>query len=159
MNFKCSSVSLIPAGILVVLISIMTQSVAHSAEAAKTVAIVANDTLRFSVTTIKASPGETIHVQLLNKGTIPKAVMGHNWILLDGEAEANSYATAALSAREDNYQPKALASHVLAVIPLLGPGEVGDVTFHAPTTPGQYPFICSFPGHFSAGMRGELIVK
>ena len=55
--------------------------------------------------------------------------------------------------------PKALATHVLAFIPLLGPKEVGDTTFNAPDKPGKYPFICSCSGHSMAGMRGELIVK
>jgi uncharacterized cupredoxin-like copper-binding protein len=32
------------------------------------------------------------------------------------------------------------------------------VTFTAPTTPGRYEFVCSFPGHYQVGMRGVLIV-
>lgn len=90
---------------------------------------------------------------------MPKAGMGHNWILLDSEAEASTYAMSALSARDVAYQPQALAAHVLAFIPLLGPKEVGDVTFSAPTKPGKYPFICSCSGHSLAGMKGYLIVK
>ena len=85
--------------------------------------------------------------------------MGHNWILLDGDSEANAYVMAAASAAAENFEPKALAAHVLASIPLLGPQQSGDVTFNAPSKPGNYPFLCSFPGHFQAGMHGELIVK
>ena len=151
--------SLLSAAILGALVAVLTQPVARAAEVEKTVVIGANDTLKFDVTKIEASPGQAIHVQLQNNGTLPKAIMGHNWILLDSDGEANRYALAAMSARADNYQPKALASHVLASIPLLGPKEVGNVTFNAPSKPGKYPFICSFPGHMAAGMRGELIVK
>ena len=129
------------------------------ADSTKTVVIVANDTLRFSVTRIEATPGESLHVQLRNEGTLPKNGMGHNWILLDGDNEAMPYAMAAISAASLEYMPKALSSHVLAFIPLLGPKEVGNVTFNAPTKPGRYPFICSCNGHSMAGMRGELIVK
>jgi azurin len=125
----------------------------------KLVVIVANDTLKFNVTKIEALPGERIHVQLRNEGTLPKDGMGHNWILLDNDAQAGPYAMTAIADRADGYQPKALAPHVLAFIPLLGPKEVGDVTFNAPTKPGRYPFICSCSGHSMAGMRGELIVK
>lgn len=125
----------------------------------KTVVIIGNDTLKFNITTIEASPGERIHVQLRNEGTLPKDGMGHNWILLDGDNEAVPYAMAAISARDVAYMPKQLAVHVLAFIPLLGPKEVGDVTFSAPTKPGKYPYICSCSGHSMAGMRGELIVK
>ncbi len=127
--------------------------------AEKTVVIIGNDTLKFNLTKIEASPGEKLHVQLRNEGTLPKETMGHNWILLDGDNEAMPYAMAAMSARDVGYMPKALATHVLAFIPLLGPKEVGDVTFNVPTKPGKYPFICSCSGHSMAGMRGELIVK
>lgn len=125
----------------------------------RTVVIVAGDNLKFSVPLILAAPGERIHVQLRNEGTMPKATMGHNWILLDSQAVAATYATTAMADRQDGYQPKALAGHVLASIPLLGPKEVGDVTFEAPAKPGRYPFICSCSGHSLAGMKGELVVK
>ena len=41
----------------------------------------------------------------------------------------------------------------------LGPGESAEVTFTAPTKPGKYVFLCSFAGHWAAGMTGDLIVK
>ncbi len=144
---------------LLAMAMVASPSAARAADDEKLVTIVANDTLKFSVTEIDASPGQKIHVQLKNEGTLPKDGMGHNWILLDSEAEASTYATTAMSARDVAYQPKSQASHVLAFIPLLGPKEVGDVTFSAPTKPGKYPFICSCSGHSMAGMKGELIVK
>lgn len=159
MKTKLSSVSLLPGAIIIALAAVITQPAVRSAEAEKTVVIVANDALKFNLTKIEASPGQKIHVQLRNEGTQPKESSGHNWILLDGEGEAMPYAMAAISARDVAYMPKALASHVLAFIPLLGPKEVGDVTFSAPDKPGKYPFICSCSGHSMAGMRGELIVK
>jgi azurin len=33
-----------------------------------------------------------------------------------------------------------------------------ELTFTAPKTPGRYPFLCTFPGHWRL-MRGELIVE
>jgi azurin len=124
-----------------------------------TVVITANDALRYSVTRIEAQPGQTIRVQLRNVGSMPKEVMGHNWILLRAGSDAAAYATAALGAKDDGYQPKSLAGEVLASIPLLGPKKSGEVTFAAPSVPGSYPFLCTFPGHFQAGMQGVLIVK
>ena len=47
----------------------------------------------------------------------------------------------------------------LIVIALAGGGETVEVTFRAPTAPGTYTFLCSFPGHFAAGMRGTLVIK
>ena len=164
MNPKFLPASLFPAAVLLVLAAVVTQSSARSTEpektaapnkaaavdkpatAEKTVVIVGNDTLKFNVTKIEATPGQPIHVQLRNEGTLPKDGMGHNWILLDGDNEAVPYAMAAISARDVSYMPKALAEHVLAFIPLLGPKEVGNVSFKAPEKPGMYPFICSCSG-------------
>ena len=39
------------------------------------------------------------------------------------------------------------------------PGETAEVTFKVPAAPGSYTFLCSFPGHFVAGMKGLLVVK
>lgn len=125
----------------------------------KTVLITANDSLRFSVTQIDATPGQAMHVQLHNVGTLPKDVMGHNWILLTAGQDPNEYAAAAVGAKADNFEPKALHNKVLATVALLGPGETGDVTFNAPDKPGKYAFLCSFPAHCAAGMRGVLVVK
>ena len=125
----------------------------------KFVQIIANDTLRFDDIEIDVTPGQKIHVQLRNEGTLPKESMGHNWVLLDSSSEANTYAMAAMTARASEYKPKALESQVLASIPLLGPKETGDTTFNAPTKPGKYPFICSCSGHSLAGMKGYVVVK
>ena len=152
-------VTLIPAGMLLAMAMIASEPSVRAADDEKLVTIVANDSLKFSVKEIDATPGQKIHVRLTNEGTLPKDGMGHNWILLDSESEAGPYATTALSARSTEYEPKALASHVLASIPLLGPKETGDVTFNAPTKPGKYPFICSCSGHSMAGMKGFLVVK
>ncbi|SDS44931.1 plastocyanin/azurin family copper-binding protein [Opitutus sp. GAS368] len=128
-------------------------------EAVKTIVIVSNDNMKFSVTHIDAAPGEKLHVQLRNEGTMPKNGMAHNWVLLQANADPSAFAMAAISAHDTNYIPKALAPQVIASIPLLGPTEVGDVTFVCPTKPGKYVYICSCNGHSLAGMRGELVVN
>ena len=37
---------------------------------------------------------------------------------------------------------------VLYYTKLLEPQKAESIYFEAPTTPGEYPFICSFPGHW-----------
>jgi azurin len=130
-----------------------------AAAPAKDVELTAGDNMRFNLAAITAEPGQTVHVTLTNMGTLPKDVMGHNWILLAMDQDPEAYAKAALGAKADNYEPKSLASQVLAVIPLLGPRKSGEVTFTAPMKPGKYPYLCSFPAHFAAGMRGVLTVQ
>jgi azurin len=130
-----------------------------SASDAKTINISAFDTMKYSVTSIEVSAGEKVTVTLKNEGNLPKAAMAHNWVLLAAGTDPNAYARLAMTAQATNYQPKALASRVIASLPLLGPGESASVTFTAPTTPGNYAYLCSFPAHCSAGMHGVLTVK
>jgi azurin len=146
---------------LLFLASAMVVGLPAAGEPGLNVVITGNDSMRFSVTHINAQPGQVIHVEFRNDGTLPKEAMGHNWILLKapGDAGVAAYAAAAMSAQNEGYEPKSRAGDVLASVPLLGPKQSAEVTFNAPTVPGRYPYFCSFPGHFQAGMKGELIVK
>jgi azurin len=137
----------------------VTPALHAKSESAKTITIIATDSMKFSVTKIEATPGQKLVVVLKNEGAAPKDTMGHNWILLNAGADPGAYANAAISAKAQAYQPKSLAGQVLASIPILGPKESANTTFTAPKTPGSYPYLCSFPAHFQAGMRGVLIVK
>ena len=50
----------------------------------------------------------------------------------------------------------------IAAAPVLAEGrvEVGQTALIdlANTTPGRYQVVCAIPGHFSAGMEGELVI-
>jgi uncharacterized cupredoxin-like copper-binding protein len=50
-------------------------------------------------------------------------------------------------------------NQVLVSTTLAGGGETVSAEFVAPARPGKYTFICTFPGHFNAGMQGVLVVK
>jgi azurin len=54
-----------------------------------------------------------------------------------------------------NFVP--LTGDVLFNTPLVNPGETFELNFTAPTQPGRYPFVCTFPGHWRI-MQGTLIV-
>ena len=148
-----------PALLAIALVGFPFLTGAAAPDPVKSVVIIAGDSMKFSVTRIDARPGQTIHIQLKNEGTLPKQVMGHNWIVLRAGSDTSAYAAAALSAKDQNYQPTSLAGEVLAAIALVGAKETGEVTFDAPLQPGSYPFLCSFPAHCQVGMRGELVVK
>ncbi|HEX6106824.1 MAG TPA: plastocyanin/azurin family copper-binding protein [Gemmatimonadales bacterium] len=131
----------------------------RAAAQGRVVEITGNDQMKFNVTSITAKPGETLTVKLTNVGKLPKAVMGHNFVLLVKGADASAFATAAATARETEYIPPAEKGKILAATKLVGPGETAEVTFKVPTAPGQYEYLCSFPGHYLAGMKGVLVVK
>jgi uncharacterized cupredoxin-like copper-binding protein len=42
---------------------------------------------------------------------------------------------------------------------MAGPVEKVEVTFKVPNEAGKLPYVCTFPGHFAAGMRGVIEVK
>lgn len=54
-----------------------------------------------------------------------------------------------------NYIPP--SADVLFSVPLVNPGESYELTFTAPTQPGRYPIICTFPGHWRI-MQAMLVV-
>lgn len=124
----------------------------------RTFTITGNDAMRFSVTEITAAPGEKLRLTLRNIGSMPKAAMGHNLVVLYAKADAQAYSVAAIAAKATDYLPPALADQVLAATKMLGPGESDTIEFTLPATPGVYPFVCSFPAHYLAGMKGVLRV-
>lgn len=125
----------------------------------RAIEITGNDAMKFSLTEIHATPGEALAVTLRNVGTMPKFSMGHNWVLLAEGVDVNAFAGDAALAVKTDYVPAAYKPRIIASTKLLGPKESDTVVFNAPTKPGRYVFICSFPGHFQVGMKGELIVQ
>ena len=136
---------------------------ATTAGGARTVELTASDTggkYTFTPTTIEAKPGERIRLVLKAVGTMPKMASAHNFILLKAGSSATTFVNeGAAAGAAGNYIPAAKKDQVLAQTMLAGAGETHETTFTAPTTAGTYPYICTFPGHFMLGMRGNLIVK
>ena len=58
--------------------------------------------------------------------------------------------------QEMNYVPD--GDEVLHYVGLLEPETEQTIYFEAPATPGEYPFVCTFPGH-GMTMRGVLKVQ
>ncbi|MEO6914223.1 MAG: PVC-type heme-binding CxxCH protein [Chitinophagaceae bacterium] len=111
--------------------------------------------MKYDKTLITVKAGQKVTINLENPD-----VMQHNWVLLKpGSTQKVGSAADALAmdpkAADKQYVPR--IPEVLHFIKLLNPGEEGTVTFTAPTTPGDYPFICTFPGHWRI-MNGILRV-
>ena len=136
-----------------------TSTQAAAATGPRVIEITAGDTMKYDVTAIEAKPGEDLQVILTNNGTQPKEVMGHNWVLLRAGTDVAAFDAAALNSKDTGYIPAALNDEIIAHIDLLGPRKSGEVDFKAPTAPGEYPFLCTFPAHYQTGMKGFLTVK
>ena len=130
-----------------------------TAAAPREIDISANDTMKYDVTSIQAQPGEYLTVVLTNTGTLPVTAMAHDWVLLKQGTDVAAFDAAAAVAKDTNYIPPTMTDDIIARIDMLGPRKSGQVTFQAPTAPGDYNYICTFPAHYQAGMHGVLTVK
>lgn len=125
----------------------------------KKVAIEANDKMKFSVTGFSVETGQPVEVTLKNVGTMPKVSMGHNWVLLKDDAAPGKFVEAGFDDAANDYIDPGVADQIIAATRLLGPGESDTVTFTAPEKAGKYNYVCSFPGHFAAGMKGVMTAE
>ncbi len=85
--------------------------------------------------------------------------MMHNFLLVKpGKADAVGEQAVALGlvGQEKGYIPD--SDDVLFHTTLLTPNSNDVIFFEAPTQPGDYPYVCTFPGH-AASMRGILRVE
>lgn len=130
-----------------------------SAKVPKTITITGTEQMKWDVTTIQATPGEQIHVVLKAVGSMPKIAMAHNFVLLKAGVNPQDVSTAAMTARDTDFIPASMTDKIIAHTGLAGGGETVEVTFKAPAKAGTYPFLCTFPGHYAVGMKGELVVK
>lgn len=115
----------------------------------------ATDMMRFNTERIEVE-GTKIKLQLKHVGKMPKEAMGHNLVVLKIGTDTAGWSAKASSHKDNDYIP-AEDPEMIAHTKLIGGGESDLIEFEVPG-PGEYPFLCSFPGH-SALMKGVLIVK
>lgn len=109
---------------------------------------------------ITVEPGEEVTIELTTQSDMPASAMSHNWVLLAADADGNEFAQESSRAQDNDYIAEDLEDQVLANTEMIsGEDEPTTVTFTAPEEPGEYEYICSFPGHYAGGMVGTLIVE
>jgi azurin len=131
---------------------------AKAAATGRVVTLGATDAMKFDPATIQAKPGERLHIVLKPTGTMPKMAMAHNFVILKSGSDYAAFANVSATA-PPTYLAPALKNQVLVSTPLAAGGETVTADLAAPTKPGSYTFICTFPGHFASGMKGVLVVK
>jgi len=156
-RMKKSSICLALASILLAGPAMSAQE--GAAAKGRTVTITGNDTMKYDVTTIAAKPGETLHIVLKNAGSMPKIAMAHNVVVLKPGTDGAAFTSAGMTSRETDFIAPAQKASVLAATKLAGAGETVEVMFKVPAKPATYPFVCTFPGHFAAGMQGTIVAK
>jgi azurin len=116
-------------------------------------------TTYFVVDSISATPGEELKVELENVSSLPANAMSHNFAVLELGTDAQAFANASSKAKDNEYIAPDKEDKVIATTEMLGGDETDTISFTVPDEEGRYDYICSFPGHFSAGMKGKLIVQ
>ena len=111
----------------------------------------------YDVTRFEVKPGQPVKLEFINPDATP-----HNLVIVKpGTGDAVGLAATRMAAdpelaKSGQYIPKtdAVLFHTKMVPPIAGE----TLRFMAPKTPGDYPYICTFPGHWTI-MKGVMVVK
>jgi len=133
---------------------ILLASVANAAGTKLTLGTKGNN-LVFDKLKLSAKAGQPVTLIFKNNGT-KDGGMQHNWSLVQPGSEQDIATNGMGAGPEKGYLPD--SPNIIAHTKLLNAGESETITFTAPSKAGDYPYICTFPGHFPA-MKGVLTVK
>ncbi len=120
----------------------------------KTIILGTQPGLKFDTTLLTAKAGSRVRLVFKNSDD-----MLHNFVLCapgKGDTVGNAALALGVDGAAKNYVPE--TDDVLFHTALILPEGSDTIYFNAPTTPGDYDFICSFPGH-SALMKGKFRVE
>jgi azurin len=118
------------------------------------------DTMQYTVRAFTVEAGQQVELTLVHEGSLPVDVMGHNVAILPTDGDYVAFAREVMSGGgsvDNDYLPEGMRDGLVAYTQLIGGGESDTITFTAPDTPGEYPFLCTFPGHFGV-MNGIMTV-
>ncbi|MGH2622139.1 MAG: DUF7133 domain-containing protein, partial [Sphingobacterium sp.] len=112
--------------------------------------------MAFDLTELPVKAGQQVHLLFENNDQMP-----HNIVFTKpGSKDKVGKAADAMSVLADAYEKNFIPAipEVLSASPLVGAGESYILKFVAPKTTGDYPFICTFPGHWQI-MHGIMQVR
>lgn len=114
--------------------------------------------LKYKQTEFTVQPGQEVSLTFNNTATSP--AMQHNVVVLNMPPKQEFFrkvGQAGMQAGPENeYVPD--LPLVLAYTPIAKPGETVSVTFTAPEEPGEYGYVCTYPGHW-VSMQGTMIFE
>ncbi len=110
--------------------------------------------LRYDLSAFEVAPGARVEIIFQNDDD-----MLHNLVVVlpgTADAVAAKALSLGLDGSEKGYVP--VSTDVLFHTALLQPGESESIFFAAPSEEGDYPYVCTFPGH-APTMRGTMTVR
>ena len=133
--------------------------VSAHADGDEPIVVSATDQMKFDTTDITGKVGQKLTIKLINDGSMPKTAMAHNIVILKPGTDVTLFVASASKRAADDYVPgDDQADRMIIHTKLLGPGEEDTIAF-TPLAPGIYEYVCTFPGHAMAGMRGKIAVQ
>jgi plastocyanin len=112
------------------------------------------ENLAFAPATLTAKAGAPASVAFTNSSSAQQ----HNFVLVNGGDDiAGTVDEEAIAAGAPDYVPTG-SPNVIASTKIVAPGASETINFTAPAA-GTYSYICTFPGHYAAGMKGTLTVE
>ncbi|TYP94831.1 azurin [Fodinibius salinus] len=147
------------ASVIIVITALSLTAPSALAQDAKVIKMKGTDKLKFSKTEITAKPGQEVTVKLTTVSNLPANAMSHNFVLLTAGADATNVSQTSAKFADNEYIAPEMEDKIIAYTDMAGGGETVEVTFTAPENPGEYTYVCTFPGHYLAGMKGTLTVK
>ena len=109
--------------------------------------------MKYDVSEIYATAGSTLKISCVNNADMES--MKHNIVFIKDKKFVKEIGDA--SAKEADYLVEEHEG-IIAYTSMLGPKESTELIFTVPTKKGKYPFICTYPGHYTA-MKGVLVVR
>ena len=109
------------------------------------------DALQFNLSQLTVKAGSEVVITFKNASTVNQ----HNFVVVQAGTK-DEVAAAGTGAGPDNAWIPQGDDRVIAHSQLLDPGASEDIRFTAPS-PGNYQFVCTFPGH-NFTMFGEFNV-
>lgn len=112
--------------------------------------------MKYNVPSFKVKAGQAVILDFENKD-----FMQHNLIItqpgtLEKVGKAADDMARDPKGLEKNYIPE--MPEIIIASKLVDPETVETLMFYAPSKPGEYPFICTVPGHWRI-MNGKMIVE
>jgi azurin len=135
--------------------------IAAQVASAKTcdLSIEGSDAMQYNVKELTVAKDCTdVKLTLKHSGKLPKAAMGHDWVLAAASDMQGIVADAMKAGLANNYLPQG-DKRIIAFTQLVGGGETASTTFKvSDLKPGtEYKYFCTFPGHAGV-MNGVLKV-
>ena len=118
-----------------------------------------NDMMQFDKKKLTiASACTKVRLTLHHTGKLPKAAMGHNWVLTKS-SDKTAVVAAGVSAGLKSGYLLPDDSRVIAATAMIGGGEKTVVEFSVAKLQAKesYSYFCTFPGHVGL-MTGEFII-